>query len=127
VPNCARLNAEDKYEKKHHRSRKGRYRVVQECRRRTRIAQVKRDRERAELFTELYERIRDKLHADVSKSAIVKTLAECGLSINIKIFDELLEAEAKRRGEPALGKVADEAVAVESDSAQRAIAYEEGN
>ncbi|WP_229657069.1 hypothetical protein [Burkholderia pseudomallei] len=88
---------------------------------------VKRDRERAELFTELYEGIRDKLNADVSKSAIVKTLAECGLSINIKIFDELLEAEAKRRGEPVPGKVADDAAAVESDSAQQASAYEEGS
>ncbi|KHK54094.1 hypothetical protein PI87_16365 [Ralstonia sp. A12] len=65
---------------------------------------VKRDRERAESFAQLYEGIRDKLNAHVSKSAIIKTLADVGLSINPRLFDELLEDEATRRGEPVPGK-----------------------
>ncbi|WP_244230951.1 hypothetical protein [Paraburkholderia graminis] len=88
---------------------------------------AKRDRERMAAFGELYPVMREQLDAGVSKSAIVKTLAECGLSINIKIFDELFEAEATRRGEPVPGKVADDAAAVESDSVQQASAYEEGS
>lgn len=61
---------------------------------------AKRARERVALFAELYEVIRDQIKDDVSKSAIIKTLADQGLSISNSVFDELLAAEAKRRGEP---------------------------
>jgi len=65
---------------------------------------TKRAREREALFAELYEIIRDQINADVSKSTIIKTLTEQGFSIGNSVFDELLEAEAKRRGEPVPGK-----------------------
>lgn len=65
---------------------------------------AKRARERVALFAELYEVIRDQIKDDVSKSAIIKTLADQGLSISNSVFDELLAAEAKRRGEPVPGK-----------------------
>ncbi len=68
---------------------------------------IKRDRERTELFGALYPDVRDQLEAGVSKSAIVKRLAENGVSIPSAIFDDLLEAEAKRRGEPVPGKEVD--------------------
>ncbi|WP_017772463.1 hypothetical protein [Paraburkholderia kururiensis] len=61
---------------------------------------AKRARERVALFAELYEVIRDQIKDDVSKSAIIKTLADQGLSISNSVFDELLADEAKRRGEP---------------------------
>jgi hypothetical protein len=83
---------------------------------------AKRDRERATLFDALYDDIRTQLNAEVSKSAIVKTLADCGLSINMKVFDELLEAEAMRRGEPIPGKEADDIPAVASSNAPPASA-----
>ncbi|WP_175848342.1 hypothetical protein [Burkholderia arboris] len=65
---------------------------------------AKRDRERAALISELYTDIREQLKADVSKTAIIKRLNDHGVSISNVIFDELLEAEAKRRGEPVPGK-----------------------
>jgi hypothetical protein len=65
---------------------------------------AKRERERAALFTELYEDIRDQIYADVSKSSIVKALADQGMSVSNAVFDKLLAAEAKRRGEPVPGK-----------------------
>jgi hypothetical protein len=40
----------------------------------------------------------------VSKSAIIKALADQGFSISNSVFDELLAAEAKRRGDPVPGK-----------------------
>jgi hypothetical protein len=61
-------------------------------------------RERAKLFAALYEDIRDQLAADVSKSAIIKALADGSMSISNAVFDELLTTEAKRRGEPVPGK-----------------------
>jgi hypothetical protein len=65
---------------------------------------VKRERERVALFSPLYEVIRDQLYAGVSKSSIIKTLADGHMSISNAVFDELLVAEAKRRGEPVPGK-----------------------
>jgi hypothetical protein len=65
---------------------------------------AKRERERVVLFAALYEVIRDQIHASVSKSLIIKTLAEQGFSIGNFVFDDLLAAEAKRRGEPVPGK-----------------------
>lgn len=65
---------------------------------------AKRERERAALFVELYPAIREQLEAGVSKSAIIKTLAEHGVSLSTVMFDERLEVEAKRRCEPAPGK-----------------------
>ncbi|MDN7642369.1 hypothetical protein [Burkholderia cenocepacia] len=65
---------------------------------------VKRYRERFALFSELYPDICEQLKADVSKTAIIKKLNDHGVSISNLIFDELLEAEAKRRGEPVPGK-----------------------
>ncbi|MBX4003403.1 hypothetical protein [Ralstonia pickettii] len=81
---------------------------------------AKRDRERVALFTEVYPAIRDQLNAGVSKSAMVKTLAEHDVSITNLKFDELLAAEAKRRGEPVPGKGADMSTQVASagESAQ---------
>jgi len=69
---------------------------------------VKRERERAAQFAELYPDIRDKLNAEVSKSAIVKALTEYGMSISGPVFDKLLADEAKRRLEPVPGDGADE-------------------
>ena len=60
---------------------------------------AKRERARAALFAALYEAIRDQLAEDVSKSAIIKALADRSISISNSVFDELLAAEAKRRGE----------------------------
>jgi hypothetical protein len=65
---------------------------------------AKRDRERIALFSELYPDICDQLTSDVSKTAIIKKLNDHGVSISNVIFEELLEAEAKRRGEPVPGK-----------------------
>lgn len=65
---------------------------------------AKRERERVVLFAALYEVIRDQIYAGVSKSLIIKTLAEQGFSISNFLFDDLLSAEAKRRGEPVPGK-----------------------
>lgn len=65
---------------------------------------IKRDRERTELFEVVYPEIRDQLEAAVSKSAIIKTLTDCGMSISVSMFDAMLAAEAKRRGEPVPGK-----------------------
>jgi hypothetical protein len=67
----------------------------------------KRDRERAKLFAALYEDIRDQLETGVSKSAIIKKLADYGVSISNLIFEELLAAEAQRRNEPVPGKETD--------------------
>lgn len=69
---------------------------------------AKRERERAAQFAELYPDIRDKLNVEVSKSAIVKALAECGMSISGPVFDKLLADEAKRRGETIPSDGADE-------------------
>jgi hypothetical protein len=68
---------------------------------------AKRNRERAAAFGELYPVMREQLDVGVSKSAIVKILSDLGLSITVKVFDELIEAEATRRDEPVPGKVAD--------------------
>ncbi len=68
---------------------------------------AKRERERAAQFAELYPDIRDKLNAEVSKSAIVKALVEHGMSISGPIFDKLLAEEALRRGEQVPGVDAD--------------------
>lgn len=65
---------------------------------------VKRDRERVALFSELYPDICKQLKADVSKTAIIKKLIDYGVSISNVIFDELLQAEARRRGESVPGK-----------------------
>lgn len=65
---------------------------------------AKRDRERAALFAVLYPDIRDKLNNGVSKNSFIKALAEHGMSISNALFDELLEAEAQRRGESVPGK-----------------------
>lgn len=64
----------------------------------------KRERERVTLFAALYADIREQLTAGVSKSSIIKALAVHGLSIGNSVFDELLAAEAKRRGESVPGK-----------------------
>ncbi|WP_405124612.1 hypothetical protein [Ralstonia pseudosolanacearum] len=64
---------------------------------------AKRDRERAALFSDLYEPIRDKLNAGVAKNVLVKMLAD-HKPISVVQFDELLLAEAKRRCEPVPGK-----------------------
>ena len=68
---------------------------------------AKRERERAVLFAVLYPDIRDQLKADVSKSAIIKALAEHGMSVSNAVFDELLATEAARRGELVPGKDAE--------------------
>lgn len=60
---------------------------------------AKRDRERMAAFGELYPVMREQLDAGVSKSAIVKALAEYGMSISGPVFDKLLADEALRRGE----------------------------
>jgi hypothetical protein len=65
---------------------------------------AKRERERAALFTELYMVIRDQIYANVSKSSIIKVLADQGMSLSNAMFDKLLADEAKRRGEPTPGK-----------------------
>ncbi|WP_028203141.1 hypothetical protein [Paraburkholderia nodosa] len=65
---------------------------------------TKRARERVALFAELYEIIRDQINEDVSKSTIIKTLANQGMSVSNAVFDKLLADEAKRRGEPVPGK-----------------------
>jgi hypothetical protein len=65
---------------------------------------TKRAREREALFAELYEVIRDQINADVSKSTIIKTLTEQGMSVSNAVFDKLYADEAKRRGEPVPGK-----------------------
>ncbi|MCS6511918.1 hypothetical protein [Burkholderia thailandensis] len=65
---------------------------------------TKRNRERAVLFGEVYPIIRDQLAAGVSKSAIIKKLTDFGVSISNVMFDDLLEAEARRRGESVPGK-----------------------
>ncbi|WGS50108.1 hypothetical protein LFL96_00945 [Paraburkholderia sp. D15] len=65
---------------------------------------AKRERERVALFSELYPDLRDQLKADVSKTAIIKKLVDHGVSMSNLIFEELLEAEALRRGEPVPGK-----------------------
>lgn len=82
---------------------------------------VKRERERVVKFGALYPSIREKLNAEVSKSAIVKALAEYGMSISGSVFDKLLADEAKRRGEPVPGSGAgaagDDVAGVESMSA----------
>lgn len=65
---------------------------------------ARRDRERFALFSELYPDICEQLKADVSKTAIIKKLNDHGVSISNVIFEELLEAEARRRGEPVPGK-----------------------
>lgn len=65
---------------------------------------AKRDRERVSFISKVYQDIRDQLQAGVSKSAIIKKLAEHDVSLSNKLFDELLEAEAKRRGELVPGK-----------------------
>ncbi|MFX1695926.1 hypothetical protein [Paraburkholderia sp. A1RO-1] len=61
---------------------------------------TKRTRERVALFAELYQVIRDQIKLNVSKSTIIKTLADQGLSVSNAMFDKLLADEAKRRGEP---------------------------
>jgi hypothetical protein len=61
-------------------------------------------RERAAVFAQLYEPIRDKLDGGVSKRHILDLLANYGLVLTYDQFAELLEAEAKRRGELELGK-----------------------
>ncbi|WP_441459727.1 hypothetical protein [Burkholderia thailandensis] len=90
---------------------------------------TKRNRERAVLFGEVYPIIRDQLAAGVSKSAIIKKLTDFGVSISNVIFDELLEAEAKRRGEPVPGKdavaSADNMLATESTNAPQTSTKEE--
>ena len=68
---------------------------------------AKRERERVVLFSELYQAIRDQLQTGVSKTAIIKSLADHDVSIGNLVFDDLLEAEAKRRGEPVPGKEGD--------------------
>ncbi|MGF6611709.1 hypothetical protein OKW45_006631 [Paraburkholderia sp. WSM4175] len=65
---------------------------------------TKRARERVALFAELYEVIRDQINEDVSKSRIIKTLANQGMSVSNAVFDNLLADEAKRRGDPMPGK-----------------------
>jgi len=65
---------------------------------------VKRERERAMQFELLYEGIRNQLAAGVSKSTIVAALVGGSMSISNSVFDKLLAAEAKRRGEPMPGK-----------------------
>lgn len=61
-------------------------------------------RERAAVFSQLYELIRDKLNCSVSKRQILDLLADYGLVLTYDQFAELLAAEAKRRGEPVPGK-----------------------
>jgi hypothetical protein len=82
---------------------------------------LKRERERARLFSALYEDIRDQLAEGVSRSSIIRTLAELGYSISGPLFEQLLAAEAKLRGEPVPGKEAavstDDVPAVESTNA----------
>ena len=56
------------------------------------------------MFAELYKVIRDQIHADISKSSIIKVLADQGMSLSNAMFDKLLADEAKRRGEPTPGK-----------------------
>jgi hypothetical protein len=68
---------------------------------------AKRDRERAALFAELYEDIRDQIVEGLAKSAIVETLTAFGLSITGAVFDRLLADEATRRGEPVPVKKAE--------------------
>ncbi|CAI8694252.1 hypothetical protein [Burkholderia sp. IT-111MI5] len=90
---------------------------------------AKRDRERFALFSELYPDISEQLKADVSKTAIIKKLNDHGVSISNVIFDELLEAEARRRGEPVPGKdavaSADNMLATESTNAPQTSTKEE--
>lgn len=64
---------------------------------------AKRERERTALFEVLYPDIRDKLIEGVAKSVIIRMLA-AHKPISATQFDALLEAEAKRRGEPLPGK-----------------------
>lgn len=90
---------------------------------------AKRDRERATLFEAIYPVIRDQLAAGVSKSAIIKKLTDLGVSISNVMFDELLEAVARRRGESVLGKDAgtntDNMPAAESANASQVSTKEE--
>ncbi|KFG95535.1 hypothetical protein GQ56_0119850 [Burkholderia paludis] len=90
---------------------------------------AKRGRERGALFSELYPDICEQLKADVSKTAIIKKLNDHGVSISNVIFDELLEAEAMRRGEPVPGKDAganaDNLPILESPNASQASTKEE--
>lgn len=60
---------------------------------------AKRDRERTTAFAELYPDIRSRLNFGVKKSAIIKALAAHGLTIRSIHFDQLLESEAKSRGQ----------------------------
>ncbi|WP_196483567.1 hypothetical protein [Burkholderia territorii] len=84
---------------------------------------AKRDRERFALFSELYPDICEQLKADVSKTAIIKKLNDHGVSISNVMFDDLLEAEARRRGESVPGKdaatSADNMFATESANASQ--------
>ncbi|KVM78009.1 hypothetical protein WJ61_06200 [Burkholderia ubonensis] len=84
---------------------------------------AKRDRQRAALFEEIYPVIHHQLAAGVSKSAIIKKLTDHGVSISNVMFDDLLAAEARRRGEPVPGKDAatstDNMLATESANASQ--------
>lgn len=65
---------------------------------------AKRERERVAVFSALYHDIRDQVSMGVSKSLILKTLIEHGISISNAVFDELLADEAERRGESVAGR-----------------------
>lgn len=92
---------------------------------------TKRNRERAALFGEVYPIIRDQLAAGVSKSAIIKKLTDFGVSISNVMFDDLLEAEARRRGESVPGKdvatSTDNMLATESANASQVSTKEKGD
>lgn len=66
-------------------------------------------REREVLFRDLFDLIKDLIVRGVSKRAILDKLTELGLVLTYDQFKELLEAEAKRRGEPVPEKEKDQA------------------
>jgi hypothetical protein len=82
---------------------------------------ARRERERVKNFAALYPDIRDKLKADVSKSVIVKTLMEHGVSISNSSFDELLADEARRQGDllPRTCESGDDTPAIQTGDAVR--------
>ncbi|QMI46676.1 hypothetical protein MBR110_00340 [Burkholderia sp. MBR-1] len=63
-------------------------------------SKAKREREREALFAGLYDVILGRLDRDVSKRQILDQLAEYGLPLTYDQFDNLLAAEATRRGDP---------------------------
>jgi hypothetical protein len=61
---------------------------------------AKRERQRAEMFRKIYPAVRDQIVNGTSPSALVKLLAQHGVSIMQKKLMELIAEEAERRGEP---------------------------